>query len=211
MATLTEQQKELARVRRIKPPVVIDPDKPVRKTDPYRYERKEIWLAEGVLLDPNRKVLPKWKKTLYDGTGVVSFISTDQGEKCDAGDGVGISIDEGGPFKLRVIRKIGDGRGGFFGIGAVIERNAVEYCLIRSGELGCARGNNPRYEPVPDDTPLRDGVLPANFPSHLPKARAIAAKTLNKPGDDLTFAEIVDVFRKRGNGAEIFSANGTHD
>jgi hypothetical protein len=212
MATLTQQQQELARVRRIKPPITVDPDKPQRKTDPFRYDRAEIYIRERVLFDPNRRVLPRWKRTLYDGKGVVSFISTDQGEKIDAGDGVGISIDEGGPFKLRVLKNIGDGRGGFLGIGAVIEKSAVEYALIRSQELRCATGAPHRYEPVPDDVELRPtGVLPKNFPSHMPKARKLAAQGLKKPEQDLTFAEIVKFFEQGGKAPEIFGANGKHD
>ena len=215
MNTLTQQQQELARLRRMKPPVVVDPDKPVRRADPFKYERAEVYIRDGVLLDPNRKVLPRWKSTVYDGLFRMSFVSTEKGERIDFGDGPGEIVNSGGPFRCRVLASFldnpGDGPVKRLDIGAVIEVPATKYCLIRSAELAYNTGgacSKRRYEPVPDDTPLRDGVLPSNFPSNMPKARKMAAQGLKKPEEDLSFAEIVRWFEKRKNGAETFGANG---
>jgi hypothetical protein len=206
---MTEKQQELARIRRIKLPRVEDPEKPKRRTaDIFAYDRAKIYIRDGVLLDPERKVLPRWKQTLYDDLRIINFVNTDEGTKLDAGDGEGVSVDDGGPFRLRVLRNIGDGRAGFLGIGAVIEVSAVRYVLLRTEEARCRCGTPHRYEPVPDDTPICDGILPTNFPSHMPKARAMAAKGLKKPESELSFAEIVTFFEKRKNGAETFGGNG---
>jgi hypothetical protein len=211
MNSLIEQQAALARVRKIKIPKQTADDGPVRpgstRQERFKYQRVEVSIRDGVLLDPKRPVLSAWLGTVYDGLYRMEFVTTNEGEKIDFGDGPGVSIDDGGPFRVRVLASFWDGAGKRRDIGEVIDVPATKYCLIRSAELAGVSGGGikPRYEPVPSGlVPLRGPVLPANFPSNMSKARRMAAVGLKKQEHELSFAEIVKWFEKRKNGTETF-------
>lgn len=195
-STLDQQRQELAHVRRLNASA-----EPRFVPKPIAHQKQTVFLRDGVLLDPNRKVSAFWSVTAYCGVSrMIARINTLQGQVLDAGDGPGISNDSGGPFRLRVLASMGSRPG----IGSVIEVSAVEYVLLRAEQLEAEAtpGGRPRFEPVPNDVSVRGALLPSNFPTHLPKARALAAKGLDKL--DLTFAEIVKFFEKAKPVVETF-------
>jgi hypothetical protein len=207
--SLKDQQKQLAHIRRIKPQAV-EPELNQRYKQRFDYKTVEVFIRDGVRLDEKRSVLKAWKRTAHDGLYRFSYVSTNEGEKLDFGDGPGVSDDSNGPFKVRVLAPMRGFNGdGFIDVGQVIEVPATRYCIIRSAELAretSGLGARPRFEPVPDETPLRGPVLPAGFPSHLPKAFKMAAKDLNKPEKDLTFSEVVKWFGNRKPSGEVVAA-----
>jgi hypothetical protein len=77
--------------------------------------------------------------------------------------------------------------------GAVVELSAVQYILCRAES--CGDNHNPRFEPVPDNEPLHDPILPPNFPSNYQKARRIASRALKKSPDEITLEDCIKFSR----------------
>lgn len=153
----------------------------------WPYSKAVLILFENVALDPERQVLDEWKPTPYDRmTSFKQDGSRPPGQQIDAGDGFGVVVKGRAPFKVRSLHRPS--------LGEVKEVNALEYWLLKQAEQNLT---TPRWEPVPDETPVRGPLLPPGFPSSDAKARQIAAKGLRKPAEELTFKQILEYFQKR--------------
>ena len=141
----------------------------------------------------------------------MSFVSTEEGERWISVTVQEFRLTKAGPFHVRALASFLDNDGKRPGVrrldvGEVIEVSATKYVMIRGDELAIDQNHGAgkrRYEPVSDDTPLRGPILPDCFPSHYPKAKAQAARGLEKPESELTFAEIVKFFEKKKSNAEV--------
>jgi hypothetical protein len=183
--TLKTTREQLAAMRRIGTEAVANALRPAWEKP---YVKRSVFIRSGVLLDPERSVRSSWKPTPYDKTR--SFREEDG--KLDLGDGFGVVIDAGGPFKLRCIK----GKR----IGEVIEVDSVKYWLAKAED--CA-GRVLRWEPVSDGEKLRGPMLPEGFPSDVTKARRIAGMILKRDADQLSFAEILECWKQRRTNFEV--------
>lgn len=161
---------------------------------PVPYQLREVRVFENVMLDPSRPVLKTWKATRYDNCTMLRMDSRQPpGKQHDAGDGFGVVVGTGGPFKVRALTRPK--------LGAVLELDAISYWLTKSE---CSGSRLARFEPVPDSTPLRGPIFPASFPSDPRKARQIAERALRKQPGELDFAGILKFWQERKTEFEVF-------
>lgn len=165
------------------------------KKEHLHERRKEVYICGVILLDPERKVAAKWKKTPYDHiTNIKVDDSRKPGERIDAGDGWGVISKAGGPYRIRHLQHPR--------IGEVEEVDALTYRLARSGVE--TRPENARHEPVPDDVPVCKRICSPSMPTDYAKAKRLAAKGLKKEEAVLTFKEVVKYFWEKSDSREVF-------
>jgi hypothetical protein len=184
-SALTQQQQDLAKIRRLS----MAPNYDEKLPKPQPVKQTAIELSSGVWLDPSRPTMKTWPRTDYDRVGMLIIKEVVVGDKRqnDLGDGPGCFSC--GPYRCRQLFNTRDKR-----IGAVVDLDAAQYLAARSQ----AKDMKPRWEPVPEDTPLSDGVLPEGWPSppH-DRERLLCAKALKKDADEISFSALVDWWKDR--------------
>jgi len=138
---------------------------------PHEAQRIEYPLRFGLALSAKRRIADHWKRTPFAGTVIVDWRGAGpKGQSFDTAFGPDTFPDTGGPYKVRII-------GGKGHLGAVKKVSALEYqmlkdhCRLHSG--------NPTAEPVPDDEPECDPIVPSNFPSTVKQAQTIYEEATN--------------------------------
>jgi len=165
---------------------------PEFRADPHKHVGAAE-IREGILLSEDRRVLTHWKLTGLEGMTITEYPSDAPGVqrgfyvgKFGRNPSKEAVCGKNYPLKVRYYR------GPM--AGAVVDMHPLGYqdakwtCQHRRWLADC--------EPVPDDEPLREPLLPINFPESLKKAREVYASASGKDGSKADLATLCKHFQK---------------